>query len=662
MAKVINLKAKDDITSVIELLWETGEEEVYLVATKDPALLKNIIAMKLLKREADRLGKEIILITKDAVARETAKRVGITSKVALPKNELEEEQEVFREMAPEKFESMIEGQVKIRREGNLSPRQFSDIRPKEATIKHHFVETEEDEEKIILPVSSSEQEPSPFLSSEKDGGKEEPPSFLEKLINKDNSLADDYFAVDKIEDEEEERELAEEAEGEPEESADDAKEREEDFPIHGLAGGARRISVKESKSFFDRLPSLNFRKIKESLKVEEVERRSKKKSLAVPFFSGKFLALFGGAAVLVALLTLYFILSKAEVAIVPKTEAISQSLIVIADKGSSKIDFTQNKILAQLIKLDKRQSQEFTATGQRQVNDKAKGIITVYNEYSSSPQPLVEKTRFVSEGGQTFRLIKTTTVPGAQILEGKIVGSSIDVDVVADQPGGEYNIGPGRFTIPGFQGTPKYNAFYGQSKSAMAGGASGLLKVVTQEDYNKAKNELWQSLQPALDSEFKNQLPSGLKIIDGAQKEEITGVDSTVTVGSPADKFTMTIKGAATVVLFDEKDILEIIRKKLADKLNNNDLSLVTDKIDYQLTSVDYARGQITAKVSVSGKLVWKINTDDLKKEISGQNEKGIRDIFSRHSEVSEVKVSFWPFWVKNVPNNLDKVIIKVSE
>ena len=145
MAKVINLKSNEDITSVIERLWETGEDEVYLVAAKDSALLKNIIAMKLLKREADRLDKEIILIAKDAVSREMAKRVGITSRVILPKKALEEdgeeEQEVFQEVAQGKFESMIEDEVKIRREGNLSSRQFSDIRPKGATVnKHHSVE------------------------------------------------------------------------------------------------------------------------------------------------------------------------------------------------------------------------------------------------------------------------------------------------------------------------------------------------------------------------------------------------------------------------------------------------------------------------------------------------------------------------------------------
>jgi len=97
---------------------------------------------------------------------------------------------------------------------------------------------------------------------------------------------------------------------------------------------------------------------------------------------------------------------------------------------------------------------------------KATGIITIYNTYSSSPQTLVKTTRFVSEGGKLFRTTKTIVVPGADASSGKIVPGSTTVEVIASEPGNEYNIGPSTFSIPGFKGTPKYLAFYGESFSA----------------------------------------------------------------------------------------------------------------------------------------------------------------------------------------------------
>ena len=660
MAKVINLKPQEDITSVIERLWETGEEEVFLVAPNESVLLKNIIALKLLKREADRLGKEVTLITKDTLGREMAKRVGLVSRVVLPKSKAlamaaEADQEVFREVPPRDFENMLEDEVRAKRENPEAARRFSDIRPKSAIVERRSLELGQEEEKIAIPL----EEETPVAEEAIQPEKEE--EIADRI-----SFKNFYFPKhreDKVEEELKPEEREPEPEEIPDESKDGGEDGTEEFPIHGMADGSRRILVKEKKPFFSWLPSFNFNKVKEALKIEEIKPEKRKKKATIPIFSGKFLGLFAGAVLLVALLALYLILPEAKVSVSAKTEAVNLDLTIIADKGVSKIDSSLNKIPAQLIKLDKRQSQEFATTGQRQVNDKAKGTLTIYNEFSSSPQVLVEKTRFVAEGGQVFRLVKSLTVPGAKIQDGKIVASSIEAEVVADQSGSEYNVAPSRFTIPGFQGTPKYSTFYGQSKSAMSGGAAGLMKVISQDDYDKAKDTLWQSLRPALDSEFKSQLPGELKILDGASKEEISGTEINLAVGSPAEKFTMTLKGTAVAVLFDAKDVLEVVKKKLADKLGDDkDLALASDQVSYQLAAIDYSRGQASMKIKSAGSLVWKINTDSLKREIVGQNEKAIRDIFAKHSEVEEAKVVFWPFWVASAPSNLDKVIIQVNK
>lgn len=674
MAKVINLKPQEEITSVIERLWETGEEEVFLVLPKSSPLLKNIIALKLLKREAERLGKEVTLVTKEPLGREMAKRVGLASKAVLPKKALEEEdeealgleqeseQEVFRQVPEEKFESMLEDEVRARREAPASGRRFSDIRPKKALVESHSIEIEQKDEKITVPVEDLTDgggESDDLIGgdqaerSDEEPGEEE--SFLEK-IQKKYPAEEEPISEEEIEPEKEEDEEI------SEEPVENDEEEETEFPIRGLANGRRLMVKEEKKPFFSWRPNFNLKKINDVLKIEKVMPEKSGKRSAVPFFSGKFLGIFIGAAAVVLLATLYFVLPKAEISVKAKEETANQSLSVTADKASNKIDVVQNRIPAQLMKSDKRQSQEFATTGQRQVNDKAKGSITIYNEYSSSPQVLVEKTRFVSEGGQTFRLTRTTTVPGAKISEGKIVASSIEAEVVADQAGAEYNVGPGRFSIPGFQGTAKYAAFYGQSRAAMAGGASGVMKVVSQEDYDKAKDTIWKNLQPALDSEFKSQLPPAMKIIDGAMKLEMSGAETDIAVGSPAESFTMTLKGTAAAVLFDEQNVLELIKKKLADKLGDDkELALEAGQMNYQLSSVDYTRGQVAVKVAAAGKIIWKIDTDNLKKELAGQNENGIRKAISEHPEISEARVILWPFWVRSAPKDIDKVEIRVS-
>jgi len=66
--------------------------------------------------------------------------------------------------------------------------------------------------------------------------------------------------------------------------------------------------------------------------------------------------------------------------------------------------------------------------------------------------------------------------------------------------------------------------------------------------------------------------------------------------------------------------------------------------------------------VKLNGKIVWPLNVEDIKRAIVGKGEQAMRDYFAQHSEVAEVKVSFWPFWVKSVPANLDKIEVIVKE
>jgi len=454
MAKIINLKPEEEITSVIERLWETGEEEIFLVAPKGSFLLKNIIGLKLLKRESDRLGKELVIITKDEVGREMIKRVGLTSRVSLPKKkEVEvEDEEVFHEVSSKKFEALLEEQVEVRRHSPSGHLEMSDIRPKSKLgannkiVKHIKINSVVDE--IDDEAESEEETEKTGFFKKREADRDYDSAFSDQDLEI-KPEAPSIFSFAKLR-----SELREEPIDEDEDlSVAQAEEENFDEPEENKKGslfGAPKKRKFAFPGFFFKKPSLN---IPFGEKRSEVKKKTFLGEIFnIPFFSGKFLAIFISAALLVAMAVLYFLLPKADIKISPKSESISQNLSILVDKGLSKIDLTGAKIPAQLIKLDKSESKEFEATGQRQVNEKAKGIITVFNEYSSSPQSLVEKTRFTAENGKVFRTTKTITVPGAKIVDGKIVASFIDVEVAADQAGSDYNVGPAVFLSPVFPG------------------------------------------------------------------------------------------------------------------------------------------------------------------------------------------------------------------
>lgn len=78
MDNVIYLEVDEEITSVIDKLKRSKSPVIGIVAPRNAVLLQSIVNLKLLKKEADKFGKEIALVTADPVGQNLALRTGIT--------------------------------------------------------------------------------------------------------------------------------------------------------------------------------------------------------------------------------------------------------------------------------------------------------------------------------------------------------------------------------------------------------------------------------------------------------------------------------------------------------------------------------------------------------------------------------------------------------
>lgn len=374
----------------------------------------------------------------------------------------------------------------------------------------------------------------------------------------------------------------------------------------------------------------------------------------------KFFIIFIGLAFLVAALVGYLALPTTEIIISPKTEKVSFDLMVVGSKDISRIDESLNKIPLQEIKVEKTKSKKFPATGEKEVNKKARGIITVYNEYSSSPQTLVATTRFESPQGKIFRIEENVIVPGAKIEEGKIVPSNIKTEAVADQPGADYNIGPANFTIPGFKGTAKYVGFYAKSESLMTEGFTGKIKIVLAEDLSKAEESLTEELKNELKQTLQEQIPTDLKLVEEELEEKITDI-STVKEGTEADNFTLEMNVIVRALLFKEEDFKNLVDLNLISKISENKAPLLeSQQIDWQETVIDWDEGEVTFNLSVEEEVVWQIDIPSLKKDLAGQSEIEVRRYLANQPAIDKAKVTFWPFWVKRIPLQEKKIKIEV--
>lgn len=357
----------------------------------------------------------------------------------------------------------------------------------------------------------------------------------------------------------------------------------------------------------------------------------------------------------------FFVLPKAEIRIEPKKDLLSFDIAVHVNTNTQDIDFSKNVIPGELLESSIEESQDFLSSGKETREEKARGYITVYNEYSSSPQTLVENTRFISQDGKLFRTTETLVIPGATVKEGKIVPSSIEIEIMAQEAGEDYNIGPSTFSIPGFKGTPKYIAFYGKSSKQMQGGFIGEVEVVTEADLKNAEEKFKETLLGKVREDFDAKKPKEFMLLDNAVKEEVAELTFDRKAQEAAKSFTITGKAKVFGFVFDEEHISRLVDGTIRGRITEErEILEETKKLTYKDVELNVEKEEMNLLVGVEEWISARIDEQDIIENIRGKSLIEVKEYLSSHEAVDTARVTFSPFWIKRVPRAADKIKIEI--
>lgn len=398
--------------------------------------------------------------------------------------------------------------------------------------------------------------------------------------------------------------------------------------------------------------------------IQEEDSRPKKRwriPFRVPDFAGRIPWKFLGILFLAGAIiwTLLVELPRATIVIHAKKANWSYNDSITTEK-SAKADSRNLTLPNQMFTQKKNLELKFPATGKKQVERFASGKITVYNSYSSDPQQLVVKTRFLSPEGKQFLLTKGIVVPGAKIADGKIIPSSIEAEVIAEKPGPDYNIGPVKlFTIPGFKGGAKYQAFYGESKEPMNGGFVGEVAYPTESDANAAKTQMSKTLEDSLRVAIYSQLPEGFKVLDDAVNFKILKQSVNEAVDGEG-KFSIYSEAQISIISFQEGDLHEILTQRAETELGR-DFEVISQDLKYGLARINYQTGQMSFLVDFKANLRHKVDIESLRNRIAGRPEIDLKAIIFSLPGVESANISLWPFWVNKVPADQGRVSVAID-
>lgn len=354
----------------------------------------------------------------------------------------------------------------------------------------------------------------------------------------------------------------------------------------------------------------------------------------------------------------FFFFSKVEIEIWPETEILSFKETVIIDLNAEHADLEAKIIPGKVFSDQKFTSQEFSASGKILKEEKATGIIRVYNAYSTSARTLIP-SRFVSAEGKLFRSVKKIIIPGGRYEKGKFIPGEMDVGVQAAEAGPDYNIEPTTFALPALAGTSLYTAIYGRSFSPMTGGFKGEVSQVTQEDLEKAENVLAEELKKESREFLKSTLPTDFVLLDGAISQEIVEIDSSVEAGAGVESFNLQIKVKSEGLGFKRLDIENFVKNCISlDIPEGKKIQEESLEINYSSESINLESGEIVLNLDIKVKVYSDIDLTKLKKALLGKSFKEAEVFLKDLPQVTKVEIKSWPFLKKKIPEDINKVEI----
>lgn len=362
---------------------------------------------------------------------------------------------------------------------------------------------------------------------------------------------------------------------------------------------------------------------------------------------------------IISVLGLFSLFSSSKLTIYPKTLGVDVNVVLESLKSDQ-----SSPLFHVIATASTTKSLSATATKEKDFDERAKGVITIFNDYSSASQRLIKNTRFETPDGRIYRIDSSVVVPGQTDVNGVKVAGSVDAVVYADVSGAEYNIKAVEMTanlsVPGFAGSPRFDYFYAKLKTDIVGGFSGTRKYLDDNESKPPKEKLKEAIFDELKTKITVGVPENYIIVPGGFFVEYQDNPETVS----GDKVNINMLGVAYAVIVDKLLLSEAVADLALEDYDGAELYIKNlDDLDISVSNKSLQPwAEDTLIIDVAGKAVfqWSVDTKDLINAVSGKPKSQIKNILSSYDEIERAEVVLKPFWLSNFPTDPEKINVEV--
>ena len=615
--ETIYIEPSDDITDILSRIKASDKKIIALVPPKKPTVLLSSVNVKLIARAAKSAKKAIVLVTTN----DSLTKLAMTANLPV---------------AP-----------------SLKSRP---VMPSEENPDKKDAETKED------PESEND-------TDDEDDGDEADEEDRDKDSEEDGSRdeEDDEEEADEDGEEEDNSEIEENGKDKDGEEDDDDDEEDDDD--------------EDEEEEEEEKPSK-----KSSLAAKKANKKSKKpekeydNAFIAFLVKHKIWIIVGAAALAVLILFLvwaFTIAPRVNVSVSVRTASANFSENVTFTKKSEDESSATGSFYLNEEKIEKDQVVKFTATGKKDLGEHASGNLVVYTNlfgagdegqtvavpegtvfyYNSMQYRATSSATLSWDGDDTSVCENKDTVHGLKEWRNTGCLKSATISIKAATPGEDYNVSDDQAS-----GWTTDVAVKTYNQGEISGGTSNIVTVVQQSDVDLALDKLKSESTSIDKEELYSKLSETAMPVEATFKIATSDPETTPAVGEEVKEGVtpqVSTKTTSSVYTIDRVRVEEFIKNKANLEEGKQLYSYGEPFIEYFAEgSDDTYTGKLKTTYKVGPKISETEVLDKIRGEKIGRIEPILKDAFTG---ISSIKIEKSYFWVNSIPNNENKVEIKLT-
>jgi hypothetical protein len=388
-----------------------------------------------------------------------------------------------------------------------------------------------------------------------------------------------------------------------------------------------------------------------------------RKHLKVPNFDKFRLTFFLAIAALLLLIVgwifAFVIMPRAEVTIATDTTTVPVSVSFTANTAQASLDTAQKLLPAVSKEVKKTDTEKVPATGKMDKGTKATGTMTVYN--CTDNDVAVPAGTIFSNGSFSFSSNEAVSVPYSDFKSDGTCrkNRSATVGVTATKAGADSNLSGNREYSSNFRNTVTGTG------SAMTGGTTNLVTVVSQSDIDNAADKMKGRLDADAATELGQQfLSENLQRLEETRVIGSPSIKSSPAVNEEASEVTVTAETTYSELGVKADDLNELVKQDVATKIDINQQSIVDNGLSQAVFRVEARKSptEATVNLQVLALVGPELNETTIKDQIKGKKRGDAEKYITSLPGVKDVTVEYKPFWVLSTPKAAKKIKVTIQK